>query len=263
MKIQVYILSISLFALTFSCKKNPTSPITPKLGKNYTLQEFIDASPHLVIVRNELLACAAGGQSGILTNDSISIFYYPLPGAEQVRYFESSTVDISESDLSYYRIKELPIKPVFNGKLERMPRGSISEDIWSLVTYQIDNKLYICDPIRLKLATKPTQFAPELLSINLTIPTEPVFSWTDGTIPENVIYFEVVSDLSENIVSGTYTTDRFWQFYKLSNVTINIHDISPSPTLMPNQNYTFTLMGVSEDNWVNLIISTNFTTKNE
>jgi len=64
-----------------------------------------------------------------------------------------------------------------------------------------------------------------------------------------------------NLISGTYTYDRAFTVYDLSNVVLNITDTTFVPTLEPNQNYNFTMMGVSEDNWVNLFIRKTFVTE--
>ena len=48
-----------------------------------------------------------------------------------------------------------------------------------------------------------------------------------------------------------------FQYYKLDNVVLNVTRETP-PALQLGMNYGFTLMGVSEDNWVNLVIEKNF-----
>ena len=115
------------------------------------------------------------------------------------------------------------------------------------------------NPIRLKINTKPTEVNADLLTISDN-GVEPTFSWEDGLIPENAIYFHVVSDLDNNLISGTYTFDREFTFYDLDNVVLNITDPATNPSLEPNQEYNFTMMGVSLDNWVNLLIQRRFTT---
>ena len=89
----------------------------------------------------------------------------------------------------------------------------------------------------------------------------PRFSWEDGIIDESVIYFQIISDEANNFISGTYTFEKEFTFYDLSNVVLNITDTTSTPTLEPNQDYKFTMMGVSEDNWVNLFIEKEFTTE--
>lgn len=119
--------------------------------------------------------------------------------------------------------------------------------------------IHISRAIRIKHYTKPTQFAPELITITNDL-TFPRFDWIDGTIAENEIYFQVVSDASNNLLSGTYTYDKYFKFYDLSNVVLNIREVTPYPTLLPLTKYNFTLMSVSIDNWVNLIGEKTFIT---
>ena len=60
--------------------------------------------------------------------------------------------------------------------------------------------------------------------------------------------------------AGDESEDFNWQFYDLSNVVLNVHDVTPTPSLQPNETYKFVLMGVSEDNWVNLMGERTFQT---
>ena len=85
----------------------------------------------------------------------------------------------------------------------------------------------------------------------------PIFSWEDGIIKENAIFFEVISEANDELLSGTYTFERHFQYYILDNVVLNITEEEP-PILQANTPYNFTLMGVSEDNWVNLFIQRGF-----
>ena len=139
-----------------------------------------------------------------------------------------------------------------NGKLWRFKHTGIESERWGIVTYKTAGKLHVCEAIRLKIADKPTQDAPILIDITENGDT-PYFEWEDGLIEENVIYFQVVADLNDNIISGTYTYDKWWQFYDTSNVVLNIHDVTPAPSLQTGEQYKFILMGVSEDNWINLM----------
>ena len=108
------------------------------------------------------------------------------------------------------------------------------------------------------LNDKPTEYNPDLLAVDQSEKLAPNFTWEDGVIPENVIYFHALLDASGELVSGTYTFDRQFQFYNLSNVVLNIRDINPPPSLTPNEAYTLVIMGVSIDNWVNLLLETSF-----
>jgi hypothetical protein len=128
-----------------------------------------------------------------------------------------------------------------------------------IVTYITDGTLHISNPITIKANTKPTEVNPSLLNI-IANNTNPRFEWEDGTYKENAIYFHVVSDLNGNLISGTYTFEKNFTFYELNNVVLNITDPSTNPSLESNTTYKFTLMGVSLDNWVNILIEEEFST---
>jgi hypothetical protein len=67
-----------------------------------------------------------------------------------------------------------------------------------------------------------------------------------------------VSNARDELLSGTYTIESRFQYYKTDNVVLNITQGIP-PSLIAGANYNFTLMGVSADNWVNTLIEKSFT----
>lgn len=225
-----------------------------------SLQQFVSEHPN-VENSHKVIACAAGGKEVSMGDEKfpISVYFYPVPGATNFHYFESSSANINAKDFSKYRLATVELAPVFNGYLRRFKHGPVNNEVWGVVTYQVNDQLVLSNPIRMKLTTKPTQMANELVNIEAGV-TEPKFDWQDGVVKENAIYFQVVSDAAGNLISGTYTEQKHFQFYNLSNVVVNIHDVRPPPTLQTNATYTFTLMGVSEDNWVNLMVQKPFAT---
>jgi len=74
----------------------------------------------------------------------------------------------------------------------------------------------------IKNNTKPTEWS-ESVTIDLEDSLMPKFIWEDGIIPENVIYFEVISNEENDFISGTYTFDTLFQFYKLDNVVLKVN----------------------------------------
>ena len=80
---------------------------------------------------------------------------------------------------------------------------------------------------------------------------QPIFEWEDGRFDDTVIYFQAVLTENNDLLSSTYTFDKNFQYYNLDNVVLNITEVEP-PSLEENINYGFTLLAVSEDNWVNL-----------
>jgi hypothetical protein len=253
MKIWKYsILILVVFTLT-SCRK------AFKQQVDVSLQDYIEENRELTI-SDELIACAAGMPTGFMGEEKYptSVFFYPITGAHSFKYYEAE--DLKDS-LNYekYIVKELPSVPVFNGYLYRFKNTAFENERMGIVTYITPGKLHICTAIRLKTNTKPTEDLPQNIQITADS-IHPFFEWTVGAINENVIYFQVVADQSNNLISGTYTYEKSFRFYDLSNVVLNIHDVQPEPSLQNSSAYKFTLMGVSEDNWVNIMAEVPFQT---
>jgi len=238
------VLSLSLLILLTSCSKEKVT-IAPQ-----NLQEYLNLNSGLIA--DEVIACAASDES----DNSISyIFYYPVLTATEIQYFETESVSVDEKDFSLYKQKELLKESVFNGYLERFVRNDVKE-VWSIVTYKTNGKLHKSNPIRLKNQTKPTEWTDQV-TIDFTQSTNPRFSWQDGAYQDTSIYFQVVTNDSNDLLSGTYTYDSWFQYYVLDNVVLNVTR-EKAPALEIGNDYNFVMMGVSLDNWVNLVLSKQF-----
>lgn len=211
---------------------------------------------------NDLIACAANNLSSIDDGieDSVAIFFLPTSGAGNFRYFETEFADIDQHDHHLYTEKSLTDSPVFGGHLRKFTREATAAKKWCIVTFERGDSLFYANPILLKSPEINTEFNTDLLTIDQSEVLSPKFSWDDGLIDENVIYFQVISDAEDQLISGTYTLEKTFQFYELSNVVLNVNDVTPAPALMENESYYFTLMAVSIDNWVNLVIRIPFDT---
>ncbi|WP_273568163.1 hypothetical protein [Maribacter halichondriae] len=214
---------------------------TDKVQLEGTLESVLESTE--IVVEN-VIACAASNE-----NDSqVSVFFYPRDGASNFKYFETESAEVDENDFSSYSELEIPSKDIFNGYLKKF-EVAVSEEKWVIVTFEEDGKTHLSNPIRLKQITKPTEYLPQNITVDASS-ENPDFSWVDGTYDDTKIYFQVISDPQQNLISGTYTFDRMFRFYELDNVVLNITRGTP-PALKMNLSYAFTLMGVSEDNWVN------------
>ena len=218
-------------------------------NRDSTLEESLsDDNP----VLNNVIACAASNEN----DDLVSVFFYPRDGASNVKYFETENVNVDKNDFdNYYRI-DLPTTDVFNGYLEKF-EVAVSEEKWVIVSFEEGGRTHLSNPIRLKQTTKPTEYLPQNVSVEHNEPNMPVFSWDDGQYSDSRIYFQVVSDVNDNLLSGTYTFEKSFQYYELENVVLNITKGTPS-ALKENTSYNFTLLAVSEDNWVNLFSEIDF-----
>lgn len=197
------------------------------------------------VVIDNVIACAASNED----DDLISVFFYPRAGTSNFRCFETENATVDKNDFENYLLVEWPVSDVFNGFLRSFEVASDKEK-WIIVAFDEDGKTHLSNPIRLKQNTKPTEY----ISQNVTVDSStnmPVFNWQDGRFTDTVIYFHVISDISNNAFSGTYTFDRNFQYYNLENVVLNITEQTP-PDLISGVSYNLSLLGVSEDNWVNL-----------
>jgi hypothetical protein len=238
-----------------SCKVPDLPPPTPSSN----LAEYLQEQSERRLVRDSLIACAAS-MADTNVEFPISIFFLPEGGASNFRYFETVNIEADNSDLGNYEEMKLGTEPVFNGYLRRFPRAATTENTWGIVTYirETDGNIYISNPIRLKYNDLPTEHNADLLTIDQTESLSPLFTWEDGSIDENEIYFQVISESNGDLLSGTYTYDKSFRFYDVSNVVLNIRDVTPAPMLESGQEYGFLLMAVSIDNWVNLVIEKGF-----
>jgi len=197
------------------------------------------------IVLDNVIACAAKNEN----NHLISVFLYPREGATNIQYYETATSDVDKNDFANYIQTDAPLLDVFNGYLLKF-EVAVSVEKWVIVSFDEADKTHLSNPIRLKQLTKPTEYLPQHVSIDKTDASMPNFSWQNGTYSDTRIYFQVVSDAQNNLLSGTYTFEEMFQYYQLNNVVLNITQDIP-PILVKGAPYTFTLMAVSEDNWVN------------
>jgi len=240
-----YIVVFILCYILFACNKDENAV---QLNNSLASQVAI----HEIEIDN-VIACSSGSKSN---EDTVITYVYPRPDATDIRYYETSAIDVDKNE--YQNYQQISIEPAdfFNGYLKKFTRN-IVEERWVIITFFEKGKLHLSNPIRVKHRTKPTEFTDEV-AINTSTENMPVFVWQDGIYEDTKIYFQVISDLNNALLSGTYTFQRQFQYYKTDNVVLNITQGIP-PQLNPIKSYNFTLMGVSEDNWVNLFIEKNFT----
>lgn len=223
---------------------------TDALQEDVNILENSIASKEVVL--DNVIACAALNEA----DENISVFFYPRPGVTNIQYFQTENADVDKNDFENYTAVIKPIQNVFNGYLRKF-EVTAAEEKWAIVSFDENGKTHLSNPIRLKQFTKPTEYLPQNLSV-VEATSAPIFSWEDGRFDDTKIYFQVISDAQNNLISGTYTFDKTFQFYNLDNVVLNITKGTPDP-LRAGNSYGITLMAVSEDNWVNMIVEKQFT----
>ncbi len=251
-----YFQFVFLLVFLISCASDDDATV---VVDSDNLAEYIEQNSDLAL--DEVIACAGGKADGLFGGDAdpTSVIYYPIEGSFDIRYFETSAV-LDSTDFSAYNAKVLDSEPLFNGYLAKYNNLAFEGERQGIVTFKTEGTLHISNPITIKTNTKPTEVNEDLLTITEDS-VNPIFEWEAGIFDENAIYFQVVSDLDGNLISGTYTFDQNFTFYDLDNVVLNITDPNTNPALAPDTDYKFTLMGVSLDNWVNILIEKEFRTE--
>ncbi|OAD43401.1 hypothetical protein [Polaribacter atrinae] len=215
------------------------------------LEEYVTLNDTKTIEKAFAFAASSSG------SQSLSYIYYDFfTGSSAMRYYETDNTLVDENDFSNYRRKMLTDEAVYGGELRRYSRTDDAES-WCIITYVIDETLHISNPVKIKNQTRPTEW---LTDLEITFPETllPNFTWTDGTYLENVEYLEIITDSDSNFLSGTFTEDKMFQYYDTSNVTSEINTEAPEALIL-NEDYKITVMGLSDDHWVNLMIQETFT----
>ncbi len=239
-KIKYIIVSLLVFT---SCLKDNDDDLLSDTLDAYVLNKPIETGA--------VIACAASDAN---TNEVLT-FFYPEAGASNIRFYETETAQVDKTDFSNYKPVLIQNDPFFNGYLGKFTQASTIEK-WIIITFELDGEIKISNPIRSKQNTKPTIWNDAVV-ITQDVSGMPKFTWEDDAFGDNAIYFQVISDVQNNLLSGTYTYDNVFQYYDISNVVLNITTQTP-PVLTRGNNYNFTLMDVSEDNWVNGVVSKTF-----
>lgn len=205
------------------------------------------------IEKGAVIACAA---SDNLNTDVVEVYFYPEAGAVNFRLYETKTSALNPDDLSNYSVAVINDSPLFNGTLRKFIQPRAIEQ-WSIVTFELDGEIKLSNPIRTKNTSQPTLVSNQI-EINQDQSLMPLFSWNVNSEANNAIFFQVLSTIDDTVLSGTYTIDPNFQYYNTTNVVLNITDGVP-PNLILGQDYKFTVMDVSEDNWVNELFIRQFT----
>ena len=149
------------------------------------------------LVLDNVIACAASNANDKL----VSVFLYPRDGATNIQYFEANNDNIDKDDFDEYTLIEVPLLNVFNGFLKKF-EVAIDEEKWVIVSFEEEGKVHLSNPIRIKNRTKPTEYSSENINIDVTT-NMPVFEWEDGIYDDTKIYFQVITDVQNNFISGT------------------------------------------------------------
>ncbi|WP_422107233.1 hypothetical protein [Winogradskyella sp.] len=200
-----------------------------------------------------VIACSG---NDMVNSNNVEIYFFPESTSDNFKLFQTNSSNLDPNNYANYEALEIADTPFFNGFLRKFV-GFFDTERWVIVSYELDNEIKLSNPIRIKQLTQPTLFSDAIM-INQEQSLMPMFSWTINSEADNAIFFQVVSTTDDDLISGTYTFENQFQYYNTSNVVLNITDGIP-PNLISGETYKFTVMDVSEDNWVNQLFMTQFT----
>jgi len=234
-----------LFFVFTSCVNDDNPEIL--FDNEIVLSNFI---ANKTFVENEVIACAA---SDNVIPETVNVYFYPEEGASNFKLYQS--FDDDAKDFSKYQLIPENSDPFFQGALRVFKVHSDCK--WFVVLFEKNNQIEISTPIRSKVTTRPTVWSLDTFNINQEESLMPKFTWDVNSAEENAIFFQVLSTEDLSLISGTYTNENNFQYYKLNNVVLNITQGTP-PDLVKGETYVFTVMDVSLDNWVNEVIMSSF-----
>ena len=222
-----------------SCSSENTSTLIDNSLPNYIRNKTIETGA--------VIACA-----GNIISDTnlLEIYFYPEDGSENYKLFQTNSSELDPNDFSSYEESISTDFPFFNGYLKKFEESS-SVEKWFIVSFEMDGEIKLSNPIRAKQLNQSTFFT-DAIDVNQDNSQMPIFSWDVNSEANNAIFFQVLSTINDDLISGTYTFENQFQYYNTSNVVLNITNGTP-PSLMIGEEYKFTVMDVSIDNWVNTI----------
>ncbi|WP_407556635.1 hypothetical protein [Winogradskyella sp. 4-2091] len=214
------------------------------------LSDYIE---NRIFENGAVIACAG---NDVNDANTLEVYFYPENNASNFRLYQTSSTDVDPNDFSNYTQVINSDLPLFNGYLRKFVATYTSER-WFVVSVEIDDEIKLSNPIRSKNQSQPMLFSDQI-NINHDESLMPVFNWDINSESNNAIFFQVLSTTDDDLISGTYTYENQFQYYNTSNVVLNITNGTP-PNLTQGQDYKFTIMDVSEDNWVNELFVLQFT----
>jgi len=203
-------------------------------------------------IADDVIACAASD----VKKQKIEVYFFPEINTTDYRLYLLDDQGIDKMDFSNYEYQFVDSNISIGNKLRSFKLDATQKETWAIVTFTQENKISYSTPINLKHKTSPTLYENHV-EVDREILS---FTWgdlvgADGV--KNAIFFEVINDDENNLISGTYTLDNSYIYLDHANVVL---------TITPNNNqkldkyktYEFIVMGVGKDNWVNFISNKTF-----
>lgn len=238
----LYILSIIVLAFNTSCNNDDPTPTN--------LKSYLNSKSNKI---DDVIACAASSEDEKQT----LVYFYPRPNTSNFRLYLANSSEILKTDTENYTLQNIEDKSAIGNTLRVFTINSEQQQVWAIVSFEENNQISYSNPINLKHISSPTIYNDDII---ITKNENPSFEWEnilgkDNTT--NAIFFEVINNNQNQLISGTYTLEPKYEYLNNQNVVLII---TPENTtkLNPSEDYEFLVLGVSEDNWVNFISTTSF-----
>ena len=261
---------LGLIFLLSACDDFEIRPVEPEAPATFEppadgqdLRSFLQGN-NLTEQRDSLIACAFSGDHAFLPAglgaDARILAYSYFPEGEFF-YFHSTDRTAPSDNLSHYVFRRpLGARSVADGFFEVLPMVQPAAGAFErvMVVRVIGGTAYLSNTIFLKGTDVRTASFSGQLDMTAAAGGNPSFAWP-GEPGDNVIYFQLLTDGNDRVVSGTYTTEPRFTFYETINVVLNVSPGTP-PTSLPASGgpYRMTVMGVGENNWVNFMRDVGF-----
>ena len=131
-KYKYIIIVLCCVVLCSNCSKD-------NLSQDSSLAAFVEGN---ILNIDNIIACASSSKTD---RQTVSVYFYPRPGASDFRYFETNNSDDNKDDYTkYQQIESTPID-LFLGYLKKFDITTANEK-WVIVTFMEDDELHLSNP---------------------------------------------------------------------------------------------------------------------
>ncbi|WP_111682239.1 hypothetical protein [Winogradskyella tangerina] len=241
------IILLAVFIAITSCVKNESVPIV--FQNNTFLPEDLENN----LYQTDAIFTFAGND--LANSDHTNIYAVIEEGASDIKFYETDTPNINEQDLYRYLLMEIQPTLISDAKIKTF-RHTFLRDEWIIMTYKIEDKIKLSSPIRINNLFRQTDYIEDIV-IDQGMSGSANFEWSVQSAENNAFFFEIMKDQNDAVLSLTFTNDSHFQYFDLTNVTLNLSQNVP-PNLVQDENYEFTVLDIGLDNWINTVHSRAF-----
>lgn len=225
------------------CSKNDSPTPTD-------LESYLNTKTHTI---GDVIACAGSNKD----NNQILVYFFPRIHTSNYKLYLSNNSNVEKTNFKEYTWKNVTDTNTIGNTLRAFELENTIPNLWAIVSFEENNQISFSNPINLKHLISPTIYNNQ---VDITPLQKPIFKW-ENTLgkdhTKNAIYFQILNNKVNQLLSGTYTLNTNYTYLNNSNVILTITP-NNNTSLKANENYNFLVMGVSEDNWINFISDKTF-----